>query len=405
METIRIALVSLYANRLRSILTTLGIIIGIGAVIGLISLGRGVEDFIASEFESLGSNLLIVFASPPKSPTRERIEPITTVEATDLLSLPTIQYVAPIHGLIGNINSGGETFNATTYGVTPDYLIVRNYAVRWGRWVTVEDLDSKARVMVLGSTVAEELFGKDYNPVGEIVRYREVPMTIIGVMEKTSEAAGENEIAYIPLTTSQQRLAPPFRARTRDGGYFLDALYLQATSEDAMDEATRQIDEYLREAHNVQFDGEEDYTIVNQADVLEVLGSITGVLTIFLSLIAGISLLVGGIGIMNIMLVTVTERTKEIGLRKAVGAPASAILTQFLVESVVLSIIGGSLGVLLGWFMAIAGTILVDELNLSVDVDAVVFATSISILIGIVFGLYPAWQASRKNPVDSLRFE
>ncbi len=405
METIRIALVSLYANRLRSILTTLGIIIGIGAVIGLISLGRGVEDFIASEFESLGSNLLIVFASPPKSPTRERIEPITTVEATDLLSLPTIQYVAPIHGLIGNINSGGETFNATTYGVTPDYLIVRNYAVLWGRWVTVEDLDSKARVMVLGSTVAEELFGKDYNPVGEIVRYREVPMTIIGVMEKTSEAAGENEIAYIPLTTSQQRLAPPFRARTRDGGYFLDALYLQATSEDVMDEATRQIDEYLREAHNVQFDGEEDYTIVNQADVLEVLGSITGVLTIFLSLIAGISLLVGGIGIMNIMLVTVTERTKEIGLRKAVGAPASAILTQFLVESVVLSIIGGSLGVLLGWFMAIAGTILVDELNLSVDVDAVVFATSISILIGIVFGLYPAWQASRKNPVDSLRFE
>lgn len=172
-----------------------------------------------------------------------------------------------------------------------------------------------------------------------------------------------------------------------------------------MDEATRQIDEYLREAHNVRFDGEEDYTIVNQADVLEVLGSITGVLTIFLSLIAGISLLVGGIGIMNIMLVTVTERTKEIGLRKAVGAPASAILTQFLVESVVLSIIGGSLGVLLGWFMAIAGTILVDELNLSVDVDAVVFATSISILIGIVFGLYPAWQASRKNPVDSLRFE
>lgn len=405
METIRIALVSLYANRLRSILTTLGIIIGIGAVIGLISLGRGVEDFIASEFESLGSNLLIVFASPPKSPTRERIEPITTVEANDLLSLPTIQYVAPIHGLIGNINSGGETFNATTYGVTPDYLIVRNYAVLWGRWVTVEDLDSKARVMVLGSTVAEELFGKDYNPVGEIVRYREVPMTIIGVMEKTSEAAGENEIAYIPLTTSQQRLAPPFRARTRDGGYFLDALYLQATSEDVMDEATRQIDEYLREAHNVQFDGEEDYTIVNQADVLEVLGSITGVLTIFLSLIAGISLLVGGIGIMNIMLVTVTERTKEIGLRKAVGAPASAILTQFLVESVVLSIIGGSLGVLLGWFMAIAGTILVDELNLSVDVDAVVFATSISILIGIVFGLYPAWQASRKNPVDSLRFE
>lgn len=405
METFRIALVSLYSNRLRSILTTLGIIIGIGAVIGLISLGRGVEDFIASEFESLGSNLLIVFASPPKSPTRERIEPITTVEATDLLNLSTIQYVAPIHGLIGNIVSGGETFRATTYGVTPDYLIVRNYGVRWGRWVTVDDLESKARVMVLGAKVAEELFGVDYNPVGEIVRYLDVPMTIIGVMEKTSEAAGENEIAYIPITTSQQRLAPPFRARTRDGGYFLDALYLQATSEDVMDEATRQVDEYLREAHNVQFDGEEDYTIVNQADVLDALGSITGVLTIFLSLIAGISLVVGGIGIMNIMLVTVTERTKEIGLRKAVGAPAGAILTQFLVESVVLSIIGGSLGILLGWLMAVVGTILVDELNLRVDLDAVVFATSVSIFIGIVFGLYPAWQASRKNPIDALRFE
>ena len=405
METFRIALVSLYSNRLRSILTTLGIIIGIGAVIGLISLGRGVEDFIASEFESLGSNLLIVFASPPKSPTRERIEPITTVEATDLLRLPTIQYVAPIHGLLGDIISGGETFRATTYGVTPDYLIVRDYGVRWGRWVTVDDLESKARVMVLGANVAEELFGEDYNPVGEIVRYLDVPMTIIGVMEKTSEAAGENAIAYIPITTSQQRLAPPFRARTRDGGYFLDALYLQATNEDVMDEATRQIDEYLREAHNVQFDGEEDYTIVNQADVLDALGSITGVLTIFLSLIAGISLLVGGIGIMNIMLVTVTERTKEIGLRKALGAQNIYILIQFVAEALVLSLLGGTVGILI----AIAGGSLVSNLVESLDVTvqpySIVLAVAISSMIGIFFGFFPAWRAAGLNPIDALRYE
>ncbi len=411
MEIFRIAFDSLIANRLRAFLTTLGVIIGVGAVIGLISLGRGVEDFIASEFEGLGSNLLVVFASPPESPTRERIQPISTVEAADLLALDTIADIAPIHGLRGNVVLGRESVpGVTSFGVTPSYINVRNYDVAYGNFISQLNVNNKDRVIALGWGIAEELYGEDvmtedFNPVGETVRFMETTFEVIGVMEETSEIAGENDYVYIPISTSQQRLAPPFRARTRDGGYFLDAIYLQAASEDAMDEATFQIQQYLTDAHNIQFSGEEDFTVVNQSDILDSLGAITRNLTIFLSLIASTSLLVGGIGIMNIMLVSVTERTKEIGIRKSVGAKQTDILFQFLIESTVLSLLGGLLGIGLGWLIAVIGTVTVEQLNLSVQMDAVLLATSVSIMVGVFFGFYPAWQAARKNPIDALRFE
>ena len=270
--------------------------------------------------------------------------------------------------------------------------------------------EQKDRVIALGWGIAEELYGEDvmtedFNPVGETVRFMETTFEVISVMEETSEIAGENDYVYIPISTSQQRLAPPFRARTRDGGYFLDAIYFQAASEDAMDEATFQIQQYLTDAHNIQFSGEEDFTVVNQSDILDSLGAITRNLTIFLSLIASTSLLVGGIGIMNIMLVSVTERTKEIGIRKSVGAKQTDILFQFLIESTVLSLLGGLLGIGLGWLIAVIGTVTVEQLNLSVQIDAVLLATSVSIMVGVFFGFYPAWQAARKNPIDALRFE
>jgi putative ABC transport system permease protein len=410
MEAIRIAFNSLLVNRLRALLTTLGIIIGVGSVIGLISLGRGVQDFIASEFADLGSNLLVVFASPPKSPTRERIEPLTTIEALEMVSLPEISLIAPIHGLQGNIVYGRENIpGQLSYGVTPSYVDVRNYTPVFGRWFTQADIDDKARVVVLGWGVAEELFGElddgAIDPTGELVRYLDTPFEVIGVMEETSALAGENNILFLPISTSQQRLAPPFRARTRDGGYFLDAIYLQAASEDAMDQAAIAIEQYLMDAHNIQFDGEQDFTIVNQSDLLESLNGITNNLTIFLSLIASTSLLVGGIGIMNIMLVSVTERTREIGIRKAIGAKQSDILAQFLTESIVLSLLGGFLGIMVGFLIAFLGTTLVTQLTLSVRPDSIALATTVSVMVGVFFGFYPAWQAARKNPIDALRFE
>jgi putative ABC transport system permease protein len=261
-------------------------------------------------------------------------------------------------------------------------------------------------VLVLGFGVAEELFGEDFaDPTGTIVRYQDVVFEVVGVMEETSDVAGENDYIYMPITTSQQRLAPPERSRTRDGGYLVDAIYMQAINEESIPVARNEVFDYLSFAHDIQFAGEEDFTVVAQSDVLESLNDITGRLTIFLSLIASTSLLVGGIGIMNIMLVTVTERTKEIGLRKALGARRIDILLQFLVESIILSLLGGALGITLGWLIAVAGTTFVSQLTLGVQMDAVLLATGVSIAVGLFFGMFPAYQASVKNPIDALRFE
>ncbi|MEM6283109.1 MAG: ABC transporter permease, partial [Chloroflexota bacterium] len=325
MESLRIALSSLIVNRLRALLTTLGIIIGVGSVIALISLGRGVEDFIASEFESLGSNLIVVFRSAPQSPTRDRIEPLTTVEAIDILNLPSISNIAPIHGIQGNIIFGRENIaDQVGYGVTPSYVDLRNYEPFLGRWISQQDVNDLARVIVLGWNVAEDLFGElddgQIDPTGATVRFDGLPFTVIGVMEETSALAGENGNVFIPISISQQRLASPERSRTRDGGYYIDALYMQAISEEATQQAVRDVEDYLFFAHEIEFEGEQDFTVVNQSDLLASLNGITRNLTIFLSLIAATSLMVGGVGIMNIMLVTVTERTREIGIRKAIGA-------------------------------------------------------------------------------------
>jgi putative ABC transport system permease protein len=260
-------------------------------------------------------------------------------------------------------------------------------------------------VAVLGTTIVERLFGdKNLDPIGETIRINDRVFTVIGVMaEKSSTFLGdENEVVFIPLSTAQTRLD---NARTRDGGYRVDILHVQAASEEAMDAATREIEAYLSLAHDVQFQDEQDFTIVNQADLLTSLGEVTGILTVFLGIIAGISLLVGGIGIMNIMLVSVTERTHEIGLRKAVGAQSRDILTQFLIESLLLSFIGGTIGVGFGWIATRIGTAIVPDLSLSLTADAVILATVVSSFMGIFFGLYPATRAARMRPIDALRFE
>jgi putative ABC transport system permease protein len=407
LESVRIALTGLASNRLRSALTMLGIVIGVGAVIALVSFGQGVERYISAQFESLGSNLLFVFTSLPPGAGPSDIVPLTMADAeaiADPLAVPSALRVAPQYSVFAVIVAGRNSVALSVEGITPAYADVRDWSVSDGRFVDESDVLTSARVAVLGQTTREDLFDAGIDPVGQTIRINGIPFRVIGVMEERggSSFGDENEVIYVPISTAQTRLE---RARMVGGSYQVSMLNVQAVSKERMAAAVEEIERVLLDRHGIEFLDEQDFTVLSQDDLLSVVGQITGLLTIFLGVIAGISLLVGGIGIMNIMLVTVTERTREIGLRKAVGARRLDILLQFLIESVVLTVTGGMIGVLLGVLGAFVGTRLVPDLALVVTPDAVLLATIVSTVIGIFFGIYPASRAAGLNPIDALRYE
>jgi len=400
------ALESLNANKLRSSLTILGIIIGVAAVIAMLAIGEGAQQTITGSISSIGTNLLFVFRGNMIQEVRNP-KPLTLEDANaiaDPFAAPSVAAVAPVLRGNGEIAAGGKRTTTTIIGATPAYFPLRNYILSEGEYLTEEFLLGRASVVLLGSEVADKLFGRREGIVGETVRIEGQPFRVIGVL--ASKGGGmlgsEDDRVIVPFSTAQARLIHR-NVRNR-----IDLLLVQAVNAAAVPQAAEEVSQILRQRHSTAI-GVDDFTVFSQNDFLSSAQTITSVLTIFLGGIAGISLLVGGIGIMNIMLVSVTERTREIGLRKALGARKRDILIQFLTESSLLSLIGGVIGIALGWLIScIVGRIATNSgtpFNPSIGVNSVLLATLFSAAVGLFFGIYPASRAASLEPVEALRYE
>jgi len=399
------ALESVSSNKLRSALTILGIVIGVAAVIAMLAVGNGAQATITGSISGIGSNLLFVFKGN-QNVTLTHIEPLTLQDANALLDqfqAPSVDKVAPIISQDLQVTYGGEKDTASITGVTASYGPVRNFTVSEGAFITDDQDLGRASVAVIGVDVADKLFNRRDGLVGETIRIDGQPFRIIGVLESKGGGSfgSQDNVVMVPFSTAQSRLIH----RNRDA---VDTIFVSVLKPELMKQASDEVSEILRERHRTKI-GEDDFTVFSQDDFVATAKTITGVLTIFLGGIAGISLLVGGIGIMNIMLVSVTERTREIGLRKALGARKRDILIQFLTESSLLSLFGGVIGIGLGWLIAFAvGKIAAASgtpFTPVVGLNAILLATIFSTAVGLFFGIYPANRAAGLEPVEALRYE
>jgi putative ABC transport system permease protein len=401
-ESLLTALDSLRSNKLRAALTMLGVIIGVAAVIALLSIGNGVSASINQEINAIGTNLIVISTDRDNSDGY----PTLTLADVDALSdpsrAPDVTEVAATAGGNFAVTAGGNSTRTGVEGVTANYFRVNNIEeFAAGDTLTENDIATQARVAVIGSQVNDDLFPDSY-AVGQSVKINGAAYEVVGILQSSGSAFSTTDSSiFVPISTAQSRLVTN---RTRQGEKSVDSIVAQAASAEVNEAAVEQITAVLREEHGVAYADEDDFQLFSQSDLLDTAGQITGMLTAFLGAIAGISLLVGGIGIMNIMLVSVTERTREIGIRKAVGALRRDILTQFLLESVVLSLIGGIVGIILGWAIATVAGRLID-LEAPLALGTVLLATGFATAVGLVFGIYPAWRAAGLRPIEALRYE
>ena len=408
--TFRVALRALAKNRLRAGLTVLGVVIGIAAVTTMVSIGQSASGLVQGQFEMLGTNVIVVFpASRQRGGVRQGN--MVTLSARDSNAIadecPAVRASTPIVGTGGQLIAGNSNWSPNEMvGVGIDYPVVRNWPIRMGGFFTERDIGSAAKVCVIGQTIAEKLF-QTADPIDATIRIRNIPFRVVGVLDrKGANMIGEDQdnIVLMPYTTVRKRL---------QGSDFDDvhAILVSATTMAAMPESEHQIDQLLLERHRITPGEPKDYVVQNTTEIANVLGIITGTMTLMLSAIASISLLVGGVGIMNIMLVSVTERTREIGIRMAVGARSRDILRQFLVEAIVLSCIGGVIGFALGVAASTGATMLINSMTsgtkwpIVISFPAAIVAILFAAAVGIFFGYYPARRASRLDPIEALRYE
>ena len=399
-ETIKMATSTLVSNRLRSALTMLGIIIGNASVIGMIGVGQGAQKLASDQFESLGPNLLFVVPGSEEARRTQFELPKTLVyeDAEAIKSqVPTAFQVAPQLTLAQVLSRGNQNTSSPTIGVTPEFLATRSFSVAKGRFFNQIDLKRNNRVVVLGSEIADRFFGLE-DPLGQSIRIKGISFAVIGVMESKGTFLGTNQddAVFIPITTMANQVI----GRTSPYGMQISFVSVQAKDESSIRAAKFQIENLLRRRHKILTN--DDFTVRTQKDILNIVGTITSGLTALLAAIAGISLLVGGIGVMNIMLVSVTERTQEIGLRKALGAKESDILLQFLVEATILAVTGGLLGTVIG----VGGLLLIGSftpLKPGISPAAICISVGISGSIGLFFGVVPAQRAAKLDPIVALR--
>jgi len=403
------AFASVRSHKLRSFLTVLGIVIGVAAVIALLAIGQGAQNEIISSIESLGANLVQI--SPGFSMGQGGVRGGGMTQTLTLEDAVAIEdqvshviNIAPVLQSSAQLIAGGENTSASVIGSTSAYQRTYNLELQYGAFFSDYDYDRAAKVVVLGSTVAEDLFGEGYNPVGETVKLNSSIVRVIGVL--TEKGAGlmmsPDDSAFVPLTFVQQTSA---QQRTAQGDHIISSVALSLEDKQYSTEVNEAITELLRTRHRLLPTADDDFRIMSTEEIAQQVSTAIDTMVIFLGAIAAISLLVGGIGVMNIMLVSVLERTREIGIRKALGAQERTIWTQFLIEAALLTLTGGLIGMALGWGIATAVGYFVEEITPVVTADTVILAVSVSVGIGLFFGFYPAWQASRLNPIDALRAE